>query len=332
MKRINNLIPKIVDTDNILNAFCNATKGKAGQKEVILFRNNIDAERILIRSEIEQNTLRFGDYHFFTIHDPKERRICAAAFRERVTHHAFMNICGPILDRRLISDSYACRKGKGNKKAVLKAQEYAVKNKYFLKMDIAKYFASIDHTILKNMITIVFKETLLLSHFNKIIDSYETAKNKGLPIGNLTSQYFANFYLSFLDAFIKENLKLTYIRYMDDFIVWHNDRDVLKSVLQKIRYFLDESLNLRLKENVLINTTLNGMNFLGFRVFPNIIRLNKLSKKRFRIKFMNYTDLYKNEIWNEEILSQRQRSLTAFTLTADAAAYRRKIIAKYDCE
>jgi len=215
---------------------------------------------------------------------------------------------------------------------VLKAQEYAVKNKYFLKMDIAKYFASIDHTILKNMITIVFKETLLLSHFNKIIDSYETAKNKGLPIGNLTSQYFANFYLSFLDAFIKENLKLTYIRYMDDFIVWHNDRDVLKSVLQKIRYFLDESLNLRLKENVLINTTLNGMNFLGFRVFPNIIRLNKLSKKRFRIKFMNYTDLYKNEIWNEEILSQRQRSLTAFTLTADAAAYRRKIIAKYDCE
>lgn len=300
MKRTNNLIEQITNIDNIMLAFCKARKGKRTKYEVMEFQKNVENEIYNIKNELLNETIKFGDYHTFKVYDPKERSICAASFKERVVHHALMNICENYFENKMYYHSYACRKNKGSHRAVIKAQVYCRVNEYYLKMDIKKYFDSINHTVMIKQLEKVFKDKKLFKIFEKLLDCYETSKNAGLPIGNLTSQFFANFYLNPLDMYIKEELKSKYyIRYMDDFIIWNNEKKVLKENLIKIRIFLEEKLKLKLKENVLINKTLNGMNYLGYRVYPYKINLMKSSKKRFIKKYKKYLYNFKNEIINE---------------------------------
>ena len=176
-------------------------------------------------------TLQIGDYHYFKIHDPKERLICAASFSERVLHHAVMNVCDPFFNRYQIFDSYACRKSKGTYAALDRARHFNHHFKWYLKLDVRKYFDSIHHGRLKRLLVKQFKDKSLLDLFNGIIDSYHVSDACGIPIGNLTSQYFANHYLAVADHFIKEELRIKgYVRYMDDMVLWHNDKiSLLKS-------------------------------------------------------------------------------------------------------
>lgn len=290
------------------------------------YENNI---RSLYR-QLKQKTLGIGKYRFFHVHDPKKRLICAAAFPERVLHHAIMNVCEPVLDRYAIFDSYACRKEKGTHRAVLKAQSFAKRRCWFQKLDIRKYFDSIDHNILQMLLSRMFKDRAVLELFGQILNTYHTKDGKGLPIGNLVSQHLANFYLSFFDHWIKEERKiLCYLRYMDDFLVFGNNKEDLKEELQHIRTFLTENLALSLKPSIQLNRCAKGIPFLGYRIFPGKVLLSRRSKQRFVNKFRSYEGKWQNGRWRSETLTRHMEPLIEFTRMADAKGFRKNIIERF---
>ena len=238
MNRANNLIEKVAALDNLYLAFWKASKGKRYSESVLIYQDDLDRNLHQLQDEILRGSVEVGDYHIFKIFDPKEREICAAAFREQVLHHALMNVCHDYFERVQIIDSYASRKGKGTHAAVERAKMFSKQNAYFLKLDIKKFFASLHHDVMKAQVRRIIKDTTILEIFDTIIDSYEISPKQGVPIGNLTSQYLANHYLSGLDHFIKETLKIKgYVRYMDDLVLWHNDKYVLKKAKKAIEQF-----------------------------------------------------------------------------------------------
>jgi retron-type reverse transcriptase len=274
MKRYGYIFEKIIDPDNLRLAFWKAQKGKSGKADVQEFRGNLDKNLLNIRNALLDGSYRFGNYHYFKIYDPKERTICAAPFAERVVHHAIMNICDTYFERHQLPASYACRRGKGVFAALEKASEYQKKYGWYLKLDVRKYFDNINHEILYNQLTRLFKDTKLLSLFRQIINSYSVASGCGNPIGNLTSQYFANYYLSSADKYAVHTLRLPYIRYMDDMILWADSKEELQEKGLLFERFIADSLHLELKPFVL-NRTSHGLPALGFIVKPSKIRLQQ---------------------------------------------------------
>ena len=323
MKRHGQLLARIADPANLRLAFWKAAKGKRAKADCRAFQQELDANLSALRTDVLAGQARAGDYHYFTVHDPKKRLICAANFRERVLHHALMNVCEPVLERAAIFDSYACRKGKGQLAAVRRAEGYAQHHGWFLKMDIRKYFDSVDQRVLLALLARKFKDSAVLDLFAQILASYATAPSLGLPIGNLTSQHFANVYLTPLDRFIKERLgRRAYVRYMDDFVVWGDSGAELRAVWREVAAFLAAELRLDLKENIAVNQTAFGMDFLGYRIFPQELRLARRSKLRFACKFRRYERAWAEGHWTELALQQRMQALVAFTLPARSRSWR----------
>jgi len=321
---------KIADAENLRLAFWKAAKGKRGKVDCLAFRERLDENLAALRAELLAGDVPVGNYHYFTVHDPKERLICAASFRERVLHHALMNMCEPVLERAAVFDSYACRKGKGRLLAVERAQGYARTHGWFLKMDIRKYFDSIDHETLRALLGRKFKDPELLRLVDRILASYQTAPGRGLPIGNLTSQHFANFYLAPLDRVLKEELRRgAYVRYMDDFVVWGESGRELREVWERVRSFLTAELKLELKANTAINRTACGMDFLGYRLFPGTMRLARRSKVRFARKFRRYEAAHRCGQWSELKLQQRMTALLAFVMPAESGGFRRHVLERF---
>jgi retron-type reverse transcriptase len=328
MKRIGFLLEQIAEHENLRIGFWKASRMKTGKKEVIDFQNNLEKNLSNLREQLLDLSLDIGDYHYFTIYDPKERIICAASFPERVLHHAIMNICDSYFEKFQIYNSYATRKNKGTFAAVEQAHNFTKRNEFFLKLDVRKYFDSIDHNILMNLLERKFKDTKLLEIFEQIINSYSTSLNKGLPIGNLTSQYFANYYLAFADHFIKENLQVKcFVRYMDDMVLWSTNKAKLKDDFKRVRAFLSEQLSLTLKPQ-LLNYSSKGLPFLGYLLFPNMIKLNSRSKKRFVKKVKLYDYKLSNEEWSQADYQRHILPLLDFVKKADTYNYRRKIFEK----
>lgn len=221
-----------------------------------------------------------GHYHYFMIHDPKERLICAASFPERVLHHALMNICHEYFDRTLIYDTYATRIGKGTYAALERASQGVKCYAYVVKLDVRKYFDSIRHDVLKEKLAKLFKDKTLLAIFDQLIESYHTTDKSGLPIGNLTSQYFANLYLSDIDHYIKERYQIPiYVRYMDDMLLFADSKKRLKRVVEQIQMQMQQ-IGLTLKPALMLRAE-QGVPFLGYRVYPHKILLSGRSKRRF---------------------------------------------------
>ncbi len=328
MKRIGNLFPLITDTNNLEIAFWKAQKGKAYAKEVMAFRTNLSSNLSSLRAEMLDNTLEIGNYHRFVIFDPKRREIVAAPFKQRVLHHALMNVCHATFERCQIFDSYASRKGKGTYAALERAFYFAGKYQWFLKLDFRKYFASINHEILKKQLRRIFKDEALLRIFDSIIDSYSNNPFCGLPIGNLTSQYFANHYLAIADHHAKEVLRCpAYVRYMDDIVIWHNDKQELLKIGKEFSHFTSETLFLTLKPPCL-NKQIRGLPFLGYLVYPNVIKLAQRSKKRFVKKIEKFQYQLDTLVWSAKEYQRHITPLIAFTNHANAKAYRRKIFEK----
>ncbi len=320
----------IADGENLRLAFWKAARGKRGKADCLAFRQRLDEHLAAMRAELLAGDVPVGDYRYFKVHDPKERVICAAAFRERVLHHALMSVCEPVLERAAVFDSYACRKGKGRLRAVERAQGYARTHRWFLKMDIRQYFASIHHATLRELLRCKFKDPVLLGVFDRIIGSYHSTPGRGLPIGNLTSQHFANYYLAPLDRFIKEALRRgAYVRYMDDFVVWGQSGRELRAVCERVRAFLAAELKLELKANAAINRTAFGMDFLGYRVLPGALRLARRSKARFARKFRRYEAAHWRGEWSELVLQQRMQALLAFVMPAESGAFRRQVLQRF---
>lgn len=326
-------MPLIADAENLRLAFWKAAKGKRGKADCLAFRERLDENLAALGAELLAGDVPVGEYHYFKVHDPKERLNCAASFRERVLHHALMNVCEPVLERAAVFDSYACRKGKGRWRAVQRAQGYARSHGWFLKMDIRKYFDSIHQATLRELLARKFKDPLVLGVFERILASYQTTPGRGLPIGNLTSQHFANFYLGPLDRFLKETLgRGAYVRYMDDFVLWGESGSELRAVCEQVRGFLATELELELKDNTAINRTGCGMDFLGYRLFPGTVRLARRSKVRFTRKFQRYEAAQERGEWSELVLQQRMQALLAFVLPAESGAFRKQVLQRFGGE
>ena len=326
MKRQRGLIDKIVEIDNLYLAWFKAKKGKSTNKIVIDFEKNLESNLRKLQTQILSGNVSVGNYNFFYVYEPKKRNISAAAFDERVLHHALMNVCHYTFEKHLIFHSYATRKNKGTYAALDKAKKSVEKYKYYAKLDIRKFFDSIEHKILKNMLLQLFKDEILINIFNEIIDSYSVSKDRGIPIGNLTSQYFANHFLSKADHYLIEQIKIPiYIRYMDDMLLFGNDIDLLKQKVKLFTNFIKQNLNLEFKI-INIGKTALGVPFLGYKLYKNTIRLNKNSKIRFRKKIHRNQLFLQKDIWSEREFQQHTMPLLAFTKYADSLNIRKNII------
>lgn len=324
-KKAGNLLGSIADPDNLRLAFWKARKGKSYSTEVEAYRKNVEANLFQLRNELLSGVIHVGQYRYFKIYDPKERQICASAFGEQVLHHALMNCCHDTFERWQIGDSYASRKNKGAYAAIEKAKSFTRRYTWFLKLDVRKFFESIAHDVLKHQLRSLFKDASVLDVFNSIIDSYEAHPKRGVPIGNLTSQYFANHYLCSLDHFIKEQLRIkAYVRYMDDMILWENDKEVLQNAYVRIKTFVQTQLHCELKPPQL-NYTSRGLPFLGYKLLPFSVKLTQRSKQRF-IKKMRYLDeAYQSGKWSESTCQRRVLPLLAFVNHANTKGFRSNI-------
>ncbi len=330
MKRLGYQIEKVAELGNLQLAFWKAQRGKSGKKEVLAFRQNLDAALRPIQEELLTAQLKVGDYHYFRIYDPKERQICAASFRERVIHHALMNVCHPHFEQRQIYHSYATRLTKGTYKAVRQAKVNTKRFRWYLKMDMRKYFDSIDHILLKKQLFSMYKDERLLKCLYQIIDSYETGEGKGVPIGNLTSQYFANHYLSLADHYALKQLNApAYVRYMDDVVIWHWDKELLKAIRTSFEAFLSEQLALSLKPPA-INRTQYGLPFLGYLIYKDRILLACRSKKRYITKTTQYYKNLAHGQWSAADFQRHMLPLTAFVAHADSLGFRNRILSRLE--
>ncbi len=332
MKRYGNLFEKIVTFDNLLLASKKAMTGKKTKSSVSTFYFHLENEIIDLQKELSTGSYRPMAYTQFEIREPKVRKICSSEFRDRVVHHAICNIVEPIFEGRSIYDSYACRVGKGSHVAVVRCQKFSRKFRYYLKCDIRKFFDSIDHGMLKHLLRRIFKDEKLLALLDIIIDHKVPGSGFGcgLPIGNLTSQHFANFYLGELDHFIKDHQGIEgYVRYMDDFISFADDKTSLRQLLAEIRSFVRERLKLELKESVTtIAPVTEGVPFLGFRIFPGLIRIKRENLVRMNKKIKSKETLYLKGIITEADLVQSVSSVVAHVSHVNSLAVRRRIFEK----
>ncbi|AEE52179.1 reverse transcriptase/maturase family protein [Haliscomenobacter hydrossis] len=326
MKRTGNLFAAFTAFPNLLNAYYKARKGTRRNQETGFFFLNLEAELFQLQEELLQLTYQPQPYRYFQIYDPKERTISVAAFRDRVVHHALVNVLEPVYERIFIYDSYATRKGKGNHLALLRAQQMIRIHPLFLKSDVDKYFDSISQERLMEIIAHKIKDAQLLDITARIIRN-GGHRGLGLPIGNLTSQFFANVYLNELDYFVKHQLKgKYYIRYMDDFVLFEPDRRTLKSHLTAIQYFLADSLQLQLKPSAtFINSSANGLTFLGKRIFPQAIRIARPNLLRMTRKMKNREEEYKEGTISEEDFLASMNSYWACLAFGDTYGLRKKL-------
>ena len=326
MKRAGNLMSRIAHSDNLCEAFLRAARGKGDRREVQVYRENILERTSHLSEELLDGSFQWGDYHRFTIYDPKKRTICAAPFRDRVVMHAMMRICHPVFEQYQIYDSYASRIDKGVYKALDRVQQYARRYEWFLKLDFVHYFDSIDHKVMAAQLARLFKDPFLLQYLQAQLDGYEVSPGRGLPIGNLTSQYMANHYLSVGDHYLKEQLRVpAMVRYMDDIIIFAHTKEQLATYCHQYTVYATEHLHLELHPPV-CNRVARGVPFLGYVVYPSRVHLAQRSRHRFRRKLQALSSAYEDRQMDEQKYRERMTALYAFTLHADSFAFRRKIL------
>jgi RNA-directed DNA polymerase len=310
MKTYGGLHPQICSFENLWEAACRAQRGKRFQQSVAWFNFHRERELFRLQEELLKQTYRPGAYYEFTIYEPKKRLISAAPYRDRVVHHALCNVIEPIFERTFIFDSYACRVGKGTHRAVDRFTQFCRRHRYVLKADISKYFPSIDHAVLKGLIRRKIRDPQALWLIDLIIDSSNpqepvtayfpgddlftfVERRHGIPIGNLTSQFFANVYLNPLDHFVKEQLHCKcYIRYCDDFVVFADDKYWLHEVKAQIEEYLT-LLRLKLHpRKCQVLPVKDGTDFLGYRIFSKHRRVRRDSIIRFRRRMRRLQGAY----------------------------------------
>lgn len=303
MKRSGRLFDGVWAFQNLQAAASLAQRGKRYQPDVLLFNYHREDELHRLSAQLRAGTWRPQGHRHFQILEPKRRWISAAPYADRVVHHAVCNAIEPALDRRLIHDCWANRKGKGTHRAVLRYQAFSGRYRYALKMDIKKYFPSVDHAILKSQLQRVFKDPRLLALLHAIIDVADVpertndyfagddlftpfARPRGLPVGNLTSQLWANTYLCDFDHWVKQDLGApAYLRFVDDFILLHDSKAVLVEWAAAVAGKLAAS-RLRVHERkCVVRRTEEGVPFLGYMIWPNKIRVRGETVRRFRRRY-----------------------------------------------
>ncbi len=324
MKRSGLTLGEVADLHNLATAFHAAARGKRGRGDVEGFRRNLDRELAAMRAGLLDGSIPLGRMRCFHIRDPKPRVIHAPCFRERVLHHALMAHAGPVLDRALVFDTYACRQGKGTLAAVERVQHHAARFPWYAQIDIRGYFAGIGHTVLLDQLERMFKNEALLALLARIIRSFETLPGRGLPIGTLTSQHFANFHLTGVDRLLLEKCQVRgFVRYMDDLIWWGDDRAAVRDALAMASSHLEQRVGLTVKQPVRVGRSLHGISFCGFRIMPGRLLLSRRRKRRYRELRRQAEASWLSGQVDDAGLQRAYESALALTLHADATEWRR---------
>jgi len=310
VKRIGNLWSRVTAFENLLLAFRKTRHGKRRKGPVAEFELGLESELLRLQRELLTREYTPGEYRLFTVYEGKPRLIAAAPFRDRVVHHAVMNVLEPALDRRFIADSYACRTGKGVHRAVARYQAWSRRYRYALKMDVQRYFPSIDRRLLGAKLRRVVKDDGVLWLLSRIVDTAPLElgqscrfpgddlltpleRHTGVPIGNLTSQVLANLYLNDFDHWMKQDCRQrAYLRYVDDMIVLDDDKGRLHDLLALSKERLaSDRLHLHPNKAQIVPTRA-GLDVLGYRVYPECRRLRNDNGHRFARRLRRFAKVY----------------------------------------
>jgi RNA-directed DNA polymerase len=282
VKRLDGLYNRICSTENLVLADAVARKGKGWQRGIRIHDLNREANILKLQQSLLKKTYRTSDYTTFKVFEPKEREVFRLPYYpDRITHHAIMNVLEPVFVSVFISTTYSCIKGKGihgAARAVRRALTDGEGTRYCLKLDITKFYPSVDHDILKKLLARKIKDSDLLWLLHEIIDSAP-----GLPIGNYLSQYLANFYLTYFDHWLKETKNVKhYFRYADDLVILSGDKTYLHDLFREIRQYLEVELKLQVKKNYQVfPVSSRSLDFVGYRFYHTHTLLRKSIKQNF---------------------------------------------------
>ena len=309
---------ELITIEKLFFAWDEFKRGKQGKKDVMEFERNLEDHIFALQEELVNKTYTHGAYHTFHIWDPKHRVINKAEVRDRVVHHLLFNYLEPIWQPRFIHQSYSCQKDKGVhlgveevSRALRKITKNYTRGVFVLKLDIKKFFDSIDHEVLLGLLRVRVHDMDILWLLERIVRSFSSGRpGKGVPIGNLTSQIFANVYLNELDYFVKHRLKVRYyFRYADDFVLLHEDRNYLETMQGEIAKFLWQRLSLTLHpRKIILKKFRQGIDFLGYVLRPHYRVLRTKTKQRMFKKTGQRVDVYNRGEINEYALNQTLQS------------------------
>ncbi len=325
MKTYRNIYDKIIDPVNLFESWTEFLRGKKGKTDVQKFEYFLEQNIFSLHSDLVSKRYRHGRYAGFCIHDPKLRHIHKATVRDRVLHHAVFRVLNPIFEETFIPTSFSCRVGYGTHKGVAvlegmlwKMSRNGTRPCFALKCDIKKFFDSVDHEILLATIKKRIKDYDAMWLIRKIIGGYASqprerereVSKKGIPIGNLTSQLFANIYLNEFDQFVKHELRVKhYVRYTDDFIIAADNTEYLQNLLPPIADFLKEKLRLELHpQKIIVRKLSQGVDFLGYVIFPKHRLIRTKTRKRIFERMRKLIREYRREEIGEKKLNQTVQS------------------------
>jgi retron-type reverse transcriptase len=317
-KSYNNLWDRVIDFENLYRAFRAAAKGKRYRRESLKFKKDLEENLIILQNDLIYKSYKPEEYRQFYVYEPKARLISAPSFRDRVVHHALCQVIEPLFENRFVNETFACRRGRGTNAAMRHAEacSRAAKRKwggyYILKCDISKFFPSVDQDTLKDIVRRTIRDKNVMDLADVIIRSYESPiqDGKGIPIGALTSQLFANAYLDPLDHFIKEQCREKfYARYMDDFLVLHDEKARLHQLMCQIDEFVHDQLKLNLNPRTGIFPGKHGIDFCGYRIWPTHIKPRKSTVKRAKRRLRKMARDYKT---NAGVLNHARASIQIF--------------------
>lgn len=333
MRVYHNLYSECITIEKLFQAWEEFAKGKRKKQDVIFFERFLEDNLFKLFFELKNKSYKHGEYKSFFVRDPKVRHIHKAFVKDRIVHHLVSKILEHIFDPTFYIHSYSCRKDMGTHKAVkafIKLTRKISGNNsssfFVLKCDVKKFFATVDHQILLDILKTKIKDPDFISLLEKVIDSFVSEYTldpqipKGMPIGNLTSQLFANIYLDPLDQFLKHKLKVPhYIRYADDFVILSDDKYYLESLIPKIKQFLESDLKLSLHPNKIhIFNYYLGIDFLGYIVFPHFVLPRAKNKKRmFQKIYKEIQKVKQNGLGNENV-NQTLQSYLGYLSHANA--------------
>ena len=340
MKVWHSIYDKIIIKENIARCYKEFLAGKRNKKDVIKFDDNKEENLEAIRTSLLSKTYKPGSYSQFYVRDPKTRIIHKAPVVDRIVHHIVSSVLEKIYEPTFIPYSYACRKNKGTHKGVLALQKMARKVSrnntrtcWVLKCDISKFFASVNHKKLLKILSRKIKDPDFLELLSKIIDSFSSDKTidlndkKGIPIGNLTSQFFSNIYLNEFDQFVKHELKVKYyLRYADDFAFLSYDKNYILNLINPIQEFLKDELDLDLHpKKIIIGKFSSGIDFLGYIIFPRHILPRTKTKRRLMKKIREKIKQFKAGNITAESLNQTIQSYYGFLVHANAYKFKQEL-------
>lgn len=325
MNRIGGLFAQIRDPANLTIALAAAARGKRSQPDVVRFLRDADRQLGEIARQLSGDSFDFQPYREFDVHDTKSRTIRAPTFRDRVVHHALINVIGEVLERSASNHSYACRKGFGQHAALRQARSWTRRTLWYGKMDFRKYYDSVNHDLLRFRLNRRFSEKPLLRLLDALLDSWSSQPGLGLPIGALTSQYLGNFFLDQFDAQMQRSgLCHRYVRYMDDIVVWNEPQRM--ATIRELAISTATELKLEIKHSGEWNACQFGVPFLGFVIYPDRLRMGRQARRRLRRKLRTLRRHHDKGLLSDLDYQARLTSLFAHGLIADDGNWRKSVL------